>query len=137
MLRRSRCELTPRTLGSEPTPPSPTPDLDSVLRLSAERRLLVESIYCTLAEAMQVFAENGRLTYISCGEYDWFSEQTVASLHMQSCSAAVLPEWRSRALDMLRITSPHLVAMTGNRWGTRAARLSNGDSQLPFTSNLG
>lgn len=73
-----------------------------------------------------MFAENGKLSYISCDEYDWFSEQTVASLHMQreSCSAAVLPEWRSRALDMLRITSPHLVAMTGSRWVGAALELA-------------
>ena len=50
------------------------PDVFDVLH-----RLLVESIYCTLAEAMQVVASEGQLSYISVGDYDWFGEQTVAS----------------------------------------------------------
>ena len=41
-------------------------------------RLLVESI-CTLAEAMQVLADDGKLSYVTVGELDWFGEQTVAS----------------------------------------------------------
>ena len=85
------------------------PDVFDVLH-----RLLVESIYCTLAEAMQVVASEGQLSYISVGDYDWFGEQTVASLPTPaSFSSAVQPEWRQRALDMLRITSPHLVALSG------------------------
>ena len=79
-------------------------------------RLLVDSIYCTLAEAMQVFAQEGRLSYMAVQGLDWFGEQTVASLATNSsafASQAVMPEWRQRALDMLRITSPHLVALSG------------------------
>jgi len=75
--------------------------------------LLVESIYCTLAEAMQVFASEGQLAYVTVGDNDWFGEQTVASLPTPDHSSAVSPEWRLRALHMLRITSPHLVALTG------------------------
>ena len=51
------------------------PDVFDVLH-----RLLVDSIYCTLAEAMQVFAAEGRLSYITVQDLDWFGEQTVASL---------------------------------------------------------
>ena len=87
------------------------PDVFDVLH-----RLLVESIYCTLAEAMQVreasstqaaskphasththttrvshlslcaapcmqvFASEGRLSYMTVDDLDWFGEQTVASL---------------------------------------------------------
>jgi len=80
------------------------------------RRLLVESIYCTLAEAMQVFASKGKLSYVLTDELDWFSEQTVASLHTRSFSTAVEPEWRERALAMLRVSSPHLSAE--NPWTT-------------------
>jgi len=84
------------------------PDLFDILH-----SLLVESIYCTLAEAMQVFAAEGQLSYVSVGDLDWFGEQTVASLPTPDHSSAVSPEWRLRALHMLRITSPHLVALTG------------------------
>lgn len=76
-------------------------------------RLLVESIYCTLAEAMQVFASEGQLEYIAVEGLDWFGEQTVASLPMLTFSPAVVPEWRERALALLRITSPNLRALSG------------------------
>jgi len=80
----------------------------------ALHRLLVDSIYCTLAEAMQMFAAEGRLSYMCADGLDWFGEQTVASLPTPaSYSSAVQPEWRQRALTMLRITSPHLVALGG------------------------
>ena len=94
------------------------PDVFDVLH-----RLLVESIYCTLAEAMQVFASEGRLSYMTVDDLDWFGEQTVASLPMPPSlpmQSAVMPEWRQRALAMLRITSPHLVAVSGYSAGVYA-----------------
>lgn len=74
-------------------------------------RLLAESIYCTLAEGMNVFASEGCLSYLAAEELEWFGESTVASLPTPIHSTAVLPHWRQRALSMLRMTSPHLMAV--------------------------
>ena len=60
---------------------------------------------------MDVFAADGRLGYITVEGFDWFGQQTVASLPMDVWSSAVAPEWRQRALIMLGKTSPRLVAV--------------------------
>jgi hypothetical protein len=63
-----------------------------------------------LCACPQVYALEGRLSYIRVDELDWFGETTVSSLPTPaSYSDAVHPDWRQRALAMLRITSPHLV----------------------------
>ena len=40
-------------------------------------RLLGESMYCTLAEAMNVIASEGKLRFSTVDGVDWFGEQTV------------------------------------------------------------
>jgi choline kinase len=69
-------------------------------------QLLADSIYCTLAEAMQIFAQEGRLSYVTVDGLDWFSEQTVASLVSPCHSAAVLPEWRHKVRGAGRRACP-------------------------------
>jgi len=60
---------------------------------------------------MQVIASEGRLHYLLVdADLEWYGETTVASLAMPVFSPAVQPEWRTRAFEMLRVTSPHLVA---------------------------
>jgi hypothetical protein len=77
----------------------------------ALKQLLTESIYCTLCEALNLMASQGRLRYATVDELDWFGSQTVASLPTPIYSSAVDPAWRQLALEMLRTTSPHLKAL--------------------------
>lgn len=78
---------------------------------NALKQLLTESIYCTLCEALNLMASQGRLRYATVDELDWFGSQTVASLPTPIYSSAVDPAWRQLALEMLRTTSPHLKAL--------------------------
>ncbi|KAL1510804.1 hypothetical protein AB1Y20_007088 [Prymnesium parvum] len=75
--------------------------------------LLTRSTYCTLADAMQVMAAEGRLYYLQTGEQDWFSDQTIASLASPATHlafTAVLPQWREGASALLRSISMGTVA---------------------------
>ena len=66
-------------------------------------RLLQQTVYCTLADAMQQVADAGRLHYVSTGGLKWYSELTVSNLQQPigGGSKAVLPHWREDALRML------------------------------------
>ena len=68
-------------------------------------RLLQQTVYCTLADAMQQVADAGRLRYMSTGGLKWYSELTVSNLQQPLAafgSKAVLPHWREDALRLLR-----------------------------------
>eukprot|EP00962_Isochrysis_galbana_P059855 scaffold33654_cov101-Isochrysis_galbana.AAC.1 len=55
----------------------------------ALRSLLERAMYCTLADAMQLLASEGRLRYTLTHNLEWFSDQTVASLASPFASPAV------------------------------------------------
>mmetsp|Transcript_26151 Transcript_26151/g.84416 ORF Transcript_26151/g.84416 Transcript_26151/m.84416 type:complete len:895 (-) Transcript_26151:747-3431(-) len=83
----------------------------------ALRSLLERAMYCTLADAMQLLASEGRLRYTLTHNLEWFSDQTVASLASPFASPAVPLEWREGAIALLRMhglvaPSPSLLTTT-------------------------
>ena len=70
-------------------------------------QLLSQSIYTTLAEAMQRHAERGRLAYLSTAGLRWFSELTVCSVQQPDfASKAVRAPWVLEAHMMLQSLRP-------------------------------
>lgn len=91
------------------------------------RNLLATSLYCTLAEAMQVIASEGKLGYETTEGLCWFGDLTLGSLAINSFSTAVRPEWRASANAMLRVASPKLTAVK-NRDGVVVPLYQLGDA---------
>ena len=97
-----------RNVGSVAWACHTTDDLDLQVRpflFDVLRRLLSESIYCTLAEAMQVITSEGRLHYLLVdADLEWYGETTVASL------ASTLMPFRDRPVATRDVLS-HLCCM--------------------------
>jgi choline kinase len=75
----------------------------------------------TLPEAVQSLTEDGRAAYLTTGGLEWFGEPTVTSLPTPIYSQAIKPEWRDRALRMLRSASGGVDEVDENISGAAAA----------------